>query len=786
MKNRSWKLLLSVLLVSVICAGIAAGLYAKTVTAFEPAADLQTGLYTLVLKGITPTGQSSGDYYMKLDPATNPGMQFAAFSASDADRTDRWKITRLSDTTCTIQNPARGENGYLNLTDSTLTYGPQQVLQFSHDGSTCVFYIMQGGNAYYIRFTNGGDTKEPRFTSGSGKASYQFYLYTDQTYEEEESGNADQPLPDVPPLLTIACISDLHCDYGLQSKDPFVRNSFIATATALSRTESADVLLVGGDMTSDNAKLAQSGGWSYETFKRVINQYEVYGGLATTTGMSLWCCGNHDFQAGAYDNYDAYADYETLMKDACGDPVSVYRQKQDSTLSDQRYPEHVLGMHYVLKDFDFLIINAPYEKSQQYSSGTYTWLAERLKRIGADKTVFILTHYPLYNSRGISTPDYGVSGDHYQRLVAILNKYPNVIHLYGHNHGGADSVYISDDTFERITSYTKTGKPVNNRNAVPTSFITAFMGSMSYYRNSFDPGWLDAPDPAIVQALMVYVYNDRIVFQMKNYGRTHVTQVPKSWTVMREVLNEATGSQGEDPGPEQPELPADPEELTRSLLVTADVNSAVRYDSAVSIRKVSLPENAVQLSSYSTSLTGAELKTSQKLTVRNVVNGDAYASLEEKLNAVVNEFYAYELIVKEGGSVVSPAGPLQVALRIPAGFGSDREKITYGVYYLSADGSLNMTDTVAGEKGMLSFILPENTVFAVSARANVADVSGNPGSDVTDLSESDKKTSSLIWVIVAVGIMICAAVVVLLILLRGRAKADGSGKGESTDLPKKK
>ncbi len=49
--------------------------------------------------------------------------------------------------------------------------------------------------------------------------------------------------------------------------------------------------------------------------------------------------------------------------------------------------------------------------------------------------------------------------------------------------------------------------------------VTCFMGSMRY--NSFDsnssPGTSDSP---VIQALMVYVYSDSIVLQMKNYGKT--------------------------------------------------------------------------------------------------------------------------------------------------------------------------------------------------------------------------------------------------------------------------
>ena len=52
------------------------------------------------------------------------------------------------------------------------------------------------------------------------------------------------------------------------------------------------------------------------------------------------------------------------------------------------------------------------------------------------------------------------------------------------------------------------------------SFFSAFMGSMRYYYNTIDPGDMPVETPNIVQALMVYVYKDRVELHMKNYNRS--------------------------------------------------------------------------------------------------------------------------------------------------------------------------------------------------------------------------------------------------------------------------
>ncbi|MCD8267262.1 MAG: hypothetical protein LUD46_01520, partial [Parabacteroides sp.] len=51
------------------------------------------------------------------------------------------------------------------------------------------------------------------------------------------------------------------------------------------------------------------------------------------------------------------------------------------------------------------------------------------------------------------------------------------------------------------------------------SFFSSFVGSMRYYGNSID-GNIGTSNSRIVQVLMVYVYTDRVVLQMKNIGES--------------------------------------------------------------------------------------------------------------------------------------------------------------------------------------------------------------------------------------------------------------------------
>ena len=57
------------------------------------------------------------------------------------------------------------------------------------------------------------------------------------------------------PLLTLACISDVHTERSLidcaNLSDIALRGSFTRTVTLIKKSEQIDVMLLGGDCTSD-------------------------------------------------------------------------------------------------------------------------------------------------------------------------------------------------------------------------------------------------------------------------------------------------------------------------------------------------------------------------------------------------------------------------------------------------------------------------------------------------------------------------------------------------------
>lgn len=81
------------------------------------------------------------------------------------------------------------------------------------------------------------------------------------------------------------------------------------------------------------------------------------------------------------------------------------------------------------------------------------------------------------------------------------------------------------------------------------SFFSAFMGSMRYYNNSIEKD-VSVSNSRIVQAMMIYVYSDRIVLQIKNYGESgningiQIDKDPEPYTVFRKVVKDDSGTDG--------------------------------------------------------------------------------------------------------------------------------------------------------------------------------------------------------------------------------------------------
>ena len=322
--------------------------------------------------------------------------------------------------------------------------------------------------------------------------------------------------PDVPdteperdePLVTIAAFTDFHVDYGMQNQEQTMRETNLEMFKTIKEKENPDIVLVGGDTISNNGGAL----WDEATYQKVIGQ--LSDSLAGVSDTVLYVNGNHDYEVGG-TAFNSGAFIDTEMQENVGPYDDVLYESEDRK-------SNLLAYYYKLKGIHFIGLNTPYNGDKTVNGYVYTpesveWVAGKLAEIGTDEPVIFLSHYMLQDSRGASEPGKGLTNANgmNDRLKEILLQYPNLIQLYGHDHGAP---FIESDTFERITAYQKDGSVLDSRAARPSGFVSAFMGSLSYYNNRFNGGWLSAEQPKVVQALMIYVYEDHVELEMKNYG----------------------------------------------------------------------------------------------------------------------------------------------------------------------------------------------------------------------------------------------------------------------------
>ena len=251
------------------------------------------------------------------------------------------------------------------------------------------------------------------------------------------------------PLMTIACISDLHNQNDILN-NASIRGTINEVCSELANSDDIDVLIIGGDVSSDNQV-------SKDKLDSVLAN--VVNATTKVTDNVLWVTGNHDYSCGERDGYDSAPYYDLYMKDNVGELA-----ENECYYEDYNGTPNLLAYHYVINGFDFVCINTAHKTLEGnlqnynyvYTDGAIQWVDNKLSQIGQDKTVFVIGHFPFNDSNSLSSSSKGLIEPCNTDFKNILAKYPNAIYLYGHDHG-TDSAYIRTDTAQRVTSYLSDG-----------------------------------------------------------------------------------------------------------------------------------------------------------------------------------------------------------------------------------------------------------------------------------------------------------------------------------------
>ena len=273
------------------------------------------------------------------------------------------------------------------------------------------------------------------------------------------------------PLLTLACISDIHTERGLITdiNNIGIRGSFSQTLTRIKNEEKIDVLLLGGDCTSDATIPAAN----WEKVRTLIANYSRKAFQDSSNTPVLYVTGNHDYEvANWYDLPKSYntGDYYTYpMKQDIGELTADEAFYEDADNADLGKMTLLAAYHYVIHGFDFVILNCGKHQFKdaghyEYSVESVQWVADKLAEIYAadpTKTVFFALHIPFADSNSIRSASKGIVSSTGEKLLkSTLAKYPNLIMLYGHDHG-EDKAYTRKKTSQRVTRYDKNGAVID-------------------------------------------------------------------------------------------------------------------------------------------------------------------------------------------------------------------------------------------------------------------------------------------------------------------------------------
>lgn len=270
--------------------------------------------------------------------------------------------------------------------------------------------------------------------------------------------NGDNSQTDTP-IMRLLVFGDYQIgDYLLSDEeyDP-IRPVFEKMCNEL-EGEHFDAVMIGGDLTYSDYV-------TKERWQLVVDR--VFGMLKEKISPNIYIiAGNHDYNAGERDNFNSADYYNAYMKEHLG-PLEENGNGYFET--SEYYDGDVLVAFLYEQDGIYImgLSTSPdmmrgslQNTNYNYSEDAMDWVEEKLAQIGTDKTVLFTAHFPLGDSNNIIKSSKGAAEGSTLRLLDILKDYPNLVYLYGHDHGSSFA-FIDSETEERVTRYDADGYKMN-------------------------------------------------------------------------------------------------------------------------------------------------------------------------------------------------------------------------------------------------------------------------------------------------------------------------------------
>ncbi len=347
-------------------------------------------------------------------------------------------------------------------------------------------------------------------------------------------------------ILTGFCFTDIHNQQSMLDYPTVVRGSLIqAKEIASEEFGLADVAIVGGDNISDYPHWNKSCALPRKNFLDIKNKINDCIAESVKDRKVLYVAGNNDMILGdiGTEENEPYntTDFYDLMDRAFG----VLPENEKIILkSDEKPGELYWGaFHYVVNGIDFIGINidpntAFNSHEGYYSNETLLWVRDKLNEIDPDgrKCVFVVGHLSaIYYYNNGSLTETMINGDR-ALFYSIFKGHQNTFYLYGHVHGESSCYreYSSGAVLHINEDNMPLGDNLREEDSCGKQYACSFvhMGGLrpfgrQYFEKDGREGfggekelqyYPNTATPTLAQFLVFEVYEDRVVFYIRNTG----------------------------------------------------------------------------------------------------------------------------------------------------------------------------------------------------------------------------------------------------------------------------
>ncbi len=351
-------------------------------------------------------------------------------------------------------------------------------------------------------------------------------------------------------ILTGFCFTDIHNQQSMLDYPTTIRKSLIQ-ANELARDEFgiADLAIIGGDNISDYPYWNKSCALPKKNFLDIKNKLHECVSKSVKDKKVLYVTGNNDMILGdiGTEENEPYntTDFYDLMESSFG---VLPENERLVLISNEKPNEKYWGaFHYIVKGIDFIGINIDPNTAFNSHEGYYNddsmlWVKDKLDEVDptGNKPIFVIGHLSAIYYHNNGELDETMINGNKDLFYNIFKGHKNLFYLYGHMHG--ENSCFKDYSSGAVLHINEEGNPLNdNLNEIDSlgkeyEYSFVHMGGLRPFNseNFEDDGVVGyggekelklfpkTATPTLAQYLVFEVYQDRVVFYIRNTGNHEV------------------------------------------------------------------------------------------------------------------------------------------------------------------------------------------------------------------------------------------------------------------------